>query len=138
MVSLLREIFHYLHQPSTWGNQRGELINSTIKQISGAVAGDLSLQDRGVAHYLLSLLFSLVSLPFSFYFVSLIKNTKNTCYLSCVVKYVRSWNYAEVLDFYQRTGENMKKAWDRISEAHNANMPWLPIRIVLRNFYWPF
>ena len=39
-----------------------------IKQIFGAVAGDSSLLDRGVAHYLLSLLFSLVSLPFSFYF----------------------------------------------------------------------
>src|SRR3954471_4402153 len=39
-----------------------------IKTISGAVAGDSSLQDRGVAHYLLSLLFSLVSLSFSFYF----------------------------------------------------------------------
>ena len=54
-------------QPSAWGNQRGEL-PLCIKQISGAVAGDSSLQDRGVAHYLLSLLFSLVSLPFSFYF----------------------------------------------------------------------
>src|SRR3954466_13237246 len=53
--------------PSTWGNQRGEL-PLCIKRISGAVAGDSSLQDRGVAHYLLSLLFSLVSLPFSFYF----------------------------------------------------------------------
>src|SRR3954470_19177491 len=30
----------------------------------------------------------------------------------------------------------MKKAWGRISEAHKANMPWLPIRIVLRNFYF--
>ena len=39
-----------------------------IKLISGAVVGDSGLQDRGVAHYLLSLLFSLVSLPFSFYF----------------------------------------------------------------------
>src|SRR3954465_9045388 len=39
-----------------------------IKTISGAVAGDSSLQDRGVAHYLLCLLFSLVSLPFSFCF----------------------------------------------------------------------
>src|ERR1041384_119682 len=37
-------------------------------KFSGAVAGDSSLQDRGVSHYLLSLLFSLVSLPFSFYF----------------------------------------------------------------------
>ena len=42
---------------------------------------------------------------------------------------------SEVLDFHQKNGENMKKAWDRISEAHEANMPWLPIRIVLRNFY---
>ena len=39
---------------------------------------------------------------------------------------------SEVLDFHQRNGENMKKAWDRISEAHKANMPWLPIR----NFYF--
>ena len=64
-----------------------------IKLISGAVVGDSNLQDRGVAHSLLSLLFSLVSLSFSFYFLSLIKNTKNTCYLSCVFKYVRSWYY---------------------------------------------
>src|SRR3954468_18792655 len=42
---------------------------------------------------------------------------------------------SEVLDFHQKNGENMKKAWDRISETHEANMPWLPIRIVLRNFY---
>src|SRR3954466_14102298 len=42
---------------------------------------------------------------------------------------------SEVLDFHQKNGENMKKAWDRISEAHKANMTWLPIRIVLRNFY---
>src|SRR3954467_13609490 len=41
---------------------------------------------------------------------------------------------SEVLYFHQRNGENMKKAWDRISEAHKANMSWLPIRIVLRNF----
>src|SRR4051812_3862004 len=53
--------------PSTWGNQRGEL-PLCIKQISGTVAADSSLQDRGVAHYLLSLLFTIVSLPFCFYF----------------------------------------------------------------------
>src|SRR3954469_20061545 len=41
---------------------------SAIKLIFGAVAGYSSLQDRGVAHYILSLLFSLVSLPLSFYF----------------------------------------------------------------------
>src|SRR3954466_12275522 len=56
--------------PSTWGNQqraRSRYHLSRIKQISGAVDGDSNLQDRGVSHYLLSLLFSLVSLPFSFY-----------------------------------------------------------------------
>src|SRR3954465_4980994 len=39
------------------------------------------------------------------------------------------------LDFRQRDGENMKKAWDIISEAHKRIMPWIPIKIVLRNFY---
>src|ERR1041384_3589305 len=42
----------------------------------------------------------------------------------------------EVLDFHQKNGENMKKASDRISEAHKRIMPWIPIRIVLRNFYF--
>src|ERR1044072_2720538 len=41
----------------------------------------------------------------------------------------------EVLDFHHKNGENMKKAWDRISEAHRIIMPWIPIRIVLANFY---
>ena len=43
---------------------------------------------------------------------------------------------SEVLDFHHQNGENMKKAWDRISEAHKRIMPWIPIRIVLRNFYF--
>ena len=42
----------------------------------------------------------------------------------------------EVLDSHQRNGENIKKAWDRISDAHKRIMPWIPIRIVLRNFYY--
>ena len=50
--------------PSTWGNQRG--VRGPSRSFSGAVAGDSTLQDRGVACYLLPLLFSLVSLPFSF------------------------------------------------------------------------
>src|SRR3954467_13310411 len=29
----------------------------------------------------------------------------------------------------------MKKAWDRISEAHRRILPWIPKKIVLRNFY---
>src|SRR3954471_16240853 len=71
--------------PSTWGNQRRarshyhlsrikqisgavvgdskaqQKIGPVNRQISGAVAGDSNLQDRGFAHYLLPLLFSLVS-----------------------------------------------------------------------------
>ena len=43
---------------------------------------------------------------------------------------------SEVLDFHQSSGQNMKKAWDRISKAHKIIMPWIPIRIVLRNFYF--
>ena len=43
---------------------------------------------------------------------------------------------SEVSDFHQKNGENMKKAWDRISEAHKRIMPWIPIRIVLGNFYF--
>src|SRR3954469_15546640 len=43
---------------------------------------------------------------------------------------------SEVLDFHQQNGENMNKALDRISEAHKRIMPWIPIRIVLRNFYF--
>src|ERR1041385_7623767 len=43
---------------------------------------------------------------------------------------------SEVLDFRWRDGENMKKAWDIISEAHKRIMPWIPIKIVLRNFYY--
>src|ERR1041384_4475376 len=42
---------------------------------------------------------------------------------------------SEVLDFRQRDGENMKKAWDRLSEAHKRIIPWIPVKIVLRNFY---
>src|SRR3954466_8238428 len=43
---------------------------------------------------------------------------------------------SEVLDFHQKNGENRKKAWDRISEAHKRIMPWIPIRIVIRIFYF--
>ena len=30
---------------------------------------------------------------------------------------------SEILDFQQRDGENMKKAWDRLSAAHKRTMP---------------
>src|SRR4051812_35222530 len=42
---------------------------------------------------------------------------------------------SEVLDFHQRDGENMKQAWDKISDAHRRIMPWIPIKIVLNFFY---
>src|ERR1041385_9507657 len=45
---------------------------------------------------------------------------------------------SEVFDFRQRDGENMTKAWDRISEAHKRIMPSISIKIVLRNFYHGF
>src|SRR4051812_46714489 len=61
-----------------------------IKKISGAVAGDSSLQDRGVTHYLLPLLFILVSLPFSFYFCVL--NQKYQKYLlPCLLMLSLPW-----------------------------------------------
>ena len=43
---------------------------------------------------------------------------------------------SEVLDFHQLNGDNMKKAWDRISEAHKRIMPWIHIRIGLIIFYF--
>src|ERR1041384_7441109 len=67
------------HLPLGVTNEEREANLSCIKQISGAVAWDSSLQDRGVAYYLLSLLFSLVSLPFSFYFC--VPNQKYQKYL---------------------------------------------------------
>src|SRR3954469_24979095 len=72
-----------------------------------------------------------------FTFVSLIKNTKKivTFLVWSSMLGVGTMRESEVLDFHQRNRENMKKAWDRISEAHKANMPWLPIIIGLRNFY---
>ena len=45
-------------KPSTWGNQRGA--RSHQAKFSGAVAGDSTLQDRGVARYLLPLLLVLL------------------------------------------------------------------------------
>src|ERR1043165_2820018 len=53
-------------------------------KISDAVAGESSLQDRGVAHYLLPLLFSLVSLPSSFCLCVLYQNYQKN-QLSCLL-----------------------------------------------------
>ena len=56
-----------LHLNLPLGVANEEHYFSAIKLISGAVVGDSALQDRGVVQYLLSLLFSLVSLLFSFF-----------------------------------------------------------------------
>ena len=42
----------------------------------------------------------------------------------------------EVIAFRQRNGENLKKAWDILSEAHKNIMPWIPTHVVLRTFYY--
>src|SRR3954470_13784855 len=56
LVSSPREIIATLHlKPSTWGNQRGARSHQAN---FWRRCRDSSLQDRGVAHYLLSLLFS--------------------------------------------------------------------------------
>src|ERR1041385_7770608 len=52
-------------QPSTWSNQRGA---RSHQDNFWRRCGDSNLQDRGVAHYLLHLLFNLVSLLSSFCF----------------------------------------------------------------------
>ena len=81
----IREFFCYLlHNLPLWVTNE-DVLSAPIKAISGAVAGDSKLQDRGVAHYLLPLLFSLVSLPFSLYFCLLVFNQKvqkNSCLVS--------------------------------------------------------
>src|SRR4051812_6581108 len=71
--------------PSTWGSQRRARSHyhlSHIKEISGAVAGDSNRQDGGVAHYPLSLLFSLVNLSFSLYLCVLYQKPQKN-YLPC-------------------------------------------------------
>ena len=43
---------------------------------------------------------------------------------------------AEVINFRQNDGESLKMAWDRLFEAHKRIMPWIPMQIVLRIFYF--
>src|SRR3954467_15444357 len=81
-VSLSMEITATLHLNLPLGVANEEHYFSAIKLISGAIAGDSTLQDRGVAHYLLSLLFSLVSLPYRFYLSVLYRKPQKN-YLPC-------------------------------------------------------
>src|SRR4051812_31048626 len=142
LAYLLRENLPLLYiSPSTWGNQRGlrELSSSLYQASFLTPLPGTPVYKIEELHTIFYLCFLVLLVYLSvFTFVSLIKNTKNTCYHSCAVKHVRSWpmRESEVLDCHQLNRENMKKAWDRISEEHKANMPWLPIRIVLRIFYF--
>ena len=43
---------------------------------------------------------------------------------------------AEIINFRQNNGENLKKAWDRLFEDHKRIMPWIPMHILLRIFYY--
>src|SRR4051812_8640111 len=61
-----------------------------IKTIFGIVVGDSTLQDRGVAHYLLSLLFSLVSLFYRLYLSVLYQKSQIFC-LSCSCLLLLLW-----------------------------------------------
>ena len=84
----MREICYYLHHNLPLGVTNEEMLSAPIKLIYGAVAGDSKLQDRGVAHYLLPLLFRLVSLPFSLYFCLLVfyqKVQKISCLVSSLL-----------------------------------------------------
>ena len=86
MVSSPRKIYHYLHHNFPLGVTNEEVLSTPIKRISGAVTGDSKLQDRGVAHYLLPLLFILIILPFSFYLCLCVlypKYQKNCLPCSC-------------------------------------------------------
>ena len=57
-VSLLRETCCWLLIKLPLGVTNADHYFSAIKQLSGVIAEDSSLQDRGVAHYLLPLLLS--------------------------------------------------------------------------------
>src|SRR4051812_24546539 len=76
----LKKIFYYL---------------SHIKQFFGDVVGDSKPQHRGVAHYLLPLTFSLVSLPLTLYFCLPLfyqKVQKNICLVSsCFSLLLLAW-----------------------------------------------
>ena len=115
LVSLPREICHYLHQPSTWGNQRGELTTLQSSKFLAPLPGTQGATSRRVPTianlrsrcrtpvykigelrtiFYLCILVLLVYLSV-FTFVSLTKNTKNTCCyhglmktLSCVTSLV--------------------------------------------------
>ena len=43
---------------------------------------------------------------------------------------------AKIINFRQKNGENLKKAWDRLSEGHKRIMPWITMQIFLRTFYY--
>ncbi len=105
--------------PSTWGNQRG--VRGPSRSFSGAVAGDSTLQDRGVACYLLPLLFSLVSLPFSFCFSILYQKLQFFLFCLpvsspiCLAKHVRIWCFEGI-----RSSRFPSKGWNTSLERRSS------------------
>ena len=69
--------------------------------------------------YLLSLIFSLVSLPFSFCLCVPYQKYKKIVTLLVVVIMAGPFSFgeAEVLTFTQRGGESLKDAWYRINDS---------------------
>ena len=47
-----------------------------------------------------------------------------------------SFPETEVINFRQKNGGNLKKAWHRLSKAHKRIMPWIPMQILLTTFYY--
>src|SRR6187399_807533 len=106
-------------KPSTWGNQRGA--RSHQAKFSGAVAGDSTLQDKGVARYLLPLLLVLLVYLSVFALVSFIKNHKKIIYLSvsspfCLAKHVRIWCFEGI-----RSSRFPSKGWRQYEEGMGQN-----------------
>ena len=107
----------------------------TSKAISSAVAGDSARQDRGVAHYLLSLIFSLVSLPFSFCFSVPYQKKIVTLLVVFIMSGPFSFGEAEVITFKQRGDESLKDGWYRINDSQKRATKKQTTTILLRNFY---
>src|ERR1043165_3452299 len=75
-----------------------------------------------------------------FTFMSLIKNTKNTCYL--VSSYHYGWSFAfgeaEVLTFTQRGGESLKDAWYRINDFQKKKNKKKKTQLLSLKFFFFF
>ena len=95
LASLLRENLplHYI-SPCTWGNQRGgrEVSSSPYQASFLALLPGTQVYKIGELHTIVYLCFLVLLVYLSvFTFVSLIKNTKNTCYFASSYHY--GWSF---------------------------------------------